>query len=96
MCSRIRTHVQAYTKQDGITYGSPDYIVEVEVDEVTICRYARGDAEKPISWLGYVGMIERGVPSSLKLVQLPIRNTVLRAPGPGPLTIADWLPMARK
>eukprot|EP00971_Amphidinium_carterae_P146785 2909036-Amphidinium_carterae.1 len=41
-------------------------------------------------------MIERGGPSSLKLVQLQIRNTVLRAPGPGPLAIQDWLAVARK
>eukprot|EP00971_Amphidinium_carterae_P254534 5053232-Amphidinium_carterae.1 len=77
MCTRIRNHVQTYTfaKQDGITYGSPDFLVEVEVDEVTICRYASDDPAKPVSWVGYVGMVQRGVPSSLKLAQLPVRNT---------------------
>eukprot|EP00971_Amphidinium_carterae_P062153 1230502-Amphidinium_carterae.1 len=52
--------------------------------------------DTPVSWVSYIGLVERGVPSSLRLIQLPVRSTVLRAPGPGPITKQLWLPIARK
>eukprot|EP00971_Amphidinium_carterae_P204280 4053586-Amphidinium_carterae.1 len=83
-------------KQDEITYGAKDRLVEVEVDEATLSRYGNGHKDKPLSWISYVGMVERGNPASLELIQLPVRPTVLRSPGPGPITKALWLPIARK
>eukprot|EP00971_Amphidinium_carterae_P226173 4486330-Amphidinium_carterae.3 len=58
----------------------------MEVDEVSVCSYPSGDDEKPMNWVGYLGMVEWGVPSSLKLVQLTVCNTVMWAPAARPRT----------
>eukprot|EP00971_Amphidinium_carterae_P258501 5130661-Amphidinium_carterae.1 len=51
MAHRVRTHLREYVhiKQKGIVFGSPDYVDEIEVDEVTVSRYPSGDAAKPIA-----------------------------------------------
>eukprot|EP00971_Amphidinium_carterae_P245048 4865295-Amphidinium_carterae.6 len=72
------------------------HIVHVEVDEVTIRSYASGLKDKPVNRISYIGIVEKGRPSSLRLIQMPVRSTVMRAPGPGPITKELWLPIARK
>eukprot|EP00971_Amphidinium_carterae_P348630 6490599-Amphidinium_carterae.1 len=95
--SRVRYHVQAYVtqRQKTIKYGEPGKVVEIEADEVTICRFDSGCADAPISWIGYVGIVARGRPRSLRLHRLPVRNTDIRSPGPGPITVQQWLPLTR-
>ena len=46
--------------------------------------------DKPLSWISYIGMIQRGLPDSLKLYALPIKQTTRRAPGPGPIDSPTW------
>ena len=43
-----------------------------------------------------MGLVKRGDPRSLKLIQIPIRMTKARAPGPGPITLNIWRPLAKK
>ena len=70
--------------------------MDVEVDEVTLCKFDSGDASKPVSWVGYIGMMQRGVPQSLVLHQLPVKMTSRRAPGPGPIDMPTWQEIAEK
>eukprot|EP00971_Amphidinium_carterae_P263448 5226718-Amphidinium_carterae.1 len=97
-CGRLRSRIQRYVfmQQETITYGAAGRVVEVEADDVTISRYPNGDCDKPMSWVSYVGMVERGNPALPKLIELQIRTTVLRAIGPGPITLDLWRPIARK
>eukprot|EP00971_Amphidinium_carterae_P000519 10673-Amphidinium_carterae.1 len=77
MAKRFRTHVRQYAhiKQRDIVYGSSGCIEEVEVDEVTFSRYASGDPSAPVAWIGYIGMVARGKPETLKLLAMPVRHT---------------------
>eukprot|EP00971_Amphidinium_carterae_P328022 6459699-Amphidinium_carterae.2 len=95
---RLRNRLQdfIFVKQETFVYGSPTELVRAEVDEVTVCKWYNGQKDYPVSWISYVGLVQRGVPTSLKLIQLPIRTTVARAPGPGSITKDLWLPIARK
>eukprot|EP00971_Amphidinium_carterae_P054586 1075445-Amphidinium_carterae.1 len=97
IADRVRTHIREYVhiKQREIVYGNPDTVEEIEVDEVTVSRYASGDPSKPIAWVGYIGLVARGRPDTLRLIEMPRRCTVLRAPGPGPITIAIWKPLTK-
>ena len=69
-------------QQHKISFG-PGY-VDVEVDEVTLCKYEVADPKKPIAWISYIGMMQRGRPDSLALHQLPTKTTSRKSPGPGP------------
>ena len=80
--------------QDKVDYFAGDEVPEIEVDECTFSKMDSGDVNKPVAWSGYIGIIRRGFPQTLKLIALPIRNTSERAPGPGPITKAMWTPIA--
>eukprot|EP00971_Amphidinium_carterae_P075927 1500105-Amphidinium_carterae.1 len=90
-------HVLAYVmqRQKAIKYGEPGKVVEIEADEVTICRFNSSCPAAPISWIGYVGIVARCKPRSLRLHQLPIRKTNIKSPSPGPTTVQQWLPLTR-
>ena len=60
------------------------------MDEVTLCKYETDDPKKPIAWISYIGMMQRGVPSSLVLHQLPTKSTTRKSPGPGPIDMKTW------
>ena len=51
---------------------------------------------KKMQWDNWLGLMQRGVHSSLILVRLPSRMSSVRAPGPGPLTKDMWRPIAQK
>eukprot|EP00971_Amphidinium_carterae_P179884 3567943-Amphidinium_carterae.1 len=75
-------------KQATIIYGADDdgVVPQVEVDEVAIARFPnKGHPTHPVTWASYVGFVARGRPESLRLVKLPLRSTVARAPRPGPI-----------
>ena len=91
--AKLRSHISSWVhkEQSHINFFAGGGIPEIEIDECTFTKFASGDKHKPIAWLGYVGLIRRGDPSSLKLIALPPRNTDERAPGPGPITKALWV-----
>ena len=70
--------------------------MDVEADECTLGKFPSGDPEHPVAWISYVGLVKRGEPGSLKLIQMPIRKSKERAPGPGPITLQLWRPLAKK
>ena len=93
----IESHVER--KQTDISFGSGDQDQwrEVEADEVTVGK--RADAEAPetrVTWDNFLGLVERGRPDSLVLVELPARSTSKRSPGPGPITKQVWKPLAER
>ena len=94
MHSRLREHLCRHVeaKQESFQYG-PGYI-DVEVDEVTLCKFPSGDARKPVAWISYLGMVQRGHPASLKLIPMPIKHTSAKAPGPGPIDLPTWQKIA--
>ena len=49
-----------------------------------------------LEWASYLGMIARGKPESLILIKLPVKKTSKRAPGPGPLRLGTWKPIAER
>ena len=49
-----------------------------------------------MQWDNWLGLMQRGVHSSLISVRLPSRMSSVRAPGPGPLTQDMWRPIAQK
>ena len=65
---------------------------DVEVDEVTLAKYAHSPGK--IVWANFVGIMARGMPETLVILPLPDRVTSDRAPGPGPIRLSDWRPIA--
>ena len=47
-------------------------------------------------WEQWSGTVERGRPETLVLARLPKEATSLRAPGPGPISLAEWKPLCAK
>ena len=70
--------------------------MDIEADECTVTKFNSNDRDNPMAWISYVGMVKRGDPGSLKLIKLPIRKTKARAPGPGPITLKLWRPIAKQ
>ena len=95
---RFREHIAKYveSKQADITFALPDTWVDVEADEVTLGKRAASPLGRRVEWIQFLGLMRRGSPETLVLVQLPPRKTGLRAPGPGPLRQQDWLPIANQ
>ena len=95
---KVRTHLVSYVtrKQDEVLLSDEGFWTDVEVDEVTLSKMDDGSENKPISWVQYLGIIRRGHPATLILVPLPIRSTVRRAPGPGPILRSVWEEIAGK
>ena len=96
--ARIRTHITTWVKetQSEIRFTDDKNIPEVEVDECTVAKFPSGNRRAPMSWIGYIGLVRRGFPSSLVLEALPVKNTAARAPGPGPISSAVWQPIASR
>ena len=97
MLLAIRLHISNYIvhQQEYIEYGRcGNHWPDVEVDEMTIGKWAAKDDK--IGWHNYVGLVQRGRPESLVIYRLPDRITQKRAPGPGPIRLSDWKPIARK
>ena len=65
---------------------------DVEVDEVTLAKYAHSPGK--IVWANFIGIMARGMPETLVILPLPDRVTSDRAPGPGPIRLSDWRPIA--
>ena len=74
----------------GINRHWPD----VEVDEATFGKIKLND--NAVTWNNYIGLIHRGVPSSLVILKLPSRTTSAKSPGPGPLLLKHWVPIAER
>ena len=51
--------------------------------------------ETPIVWEQWCGVIQRGHPNTLILFRLDPRLTAERAPGPGPIRLAEWTDFAQ-
>ena len=93
----LRNHIaeNMMLQQDNIEFSCegarwPD----IEVDEMTLGKWAV--TNECIGWHNYIGLIERGRPTSLIIHRLPNRYTGSRAPCPGPLMLKDWTPIAQK
>ena len=82
---RIRAHIANWVRaeQDKIVYFDGPEVPEIEVDECTFSKRQTLDREKPISWQGYVGIIRRGYPRSLKLIALGMAAAALQRGGWG-------------
>ena len=89
---KVRQHLRDYViaKQEEIVLNDSTSWVDIEVDEVTISKYHTKSKTQPVAWVQYLGIIRRGHPESLILVPMPVRQTGLRAPGPGPLLLKVW------
>ena len=75
---------------------------DVEVDEVDVSGNAvRTDDGSPappdadVVWEQWGGIIQRGAPESLTLFRLDPKLTAKRSPGPGPIRLTDWAPLAK-
>ena len=96
-CFKLKTFIadKVTAKQDTITYVPDDHNwPEVEVDEVTLSKNLI--KKKQVRWGNYIGMVRRGLPTSLWIQRLPDRTTGIRSLGPGPLRLADWDAIATK
>ena len=82
------------SEQQNITYGTTtaDW-PEIEVDEVTL---QKRNVKDKIKWSNYIGMIQRGLPSSLWIERLPDRFSSLKSPGPGPIQSKVWNEIAKQ
>ena len=96
LVSRFRDHIvhHVHEKQNNMDYGLLPEWADVEVDEVTLAKYPTGNDE--LTWANYIGLVARGFPQSLIIIRLPDRVTKSDAPGPGPIRLQDWKPVARK
>eukprot|EP00971_Amphidinium_carterae_P069419 1373460-Amphidinium_carterae.1 len=74
--------------QEGIKFNATKSWVDVEADEVILRKTSVGDNK--VQWLSYLGLVKRGCPSSLVLIELEHRVTKKRSPGPGPLRSSEW------
>lgn len=82
-------------EEKHIVYGTNkgDTWMDVEADEVDLGKGLEEDDEgkgKVVRWEQWCGIVERGRPSSLRLVRLNPPTTKTRAPGPGPIRKYDW------
>ena len=95
---KIRLHLASYVtlKQDEVLLSDDGFWSDVEVDEVTLTKMDDGSDKKPMSWVQYLGIVRPGHPATLILVPLPVRTTVRRAPGPGPILKSVWQEIANK
>ena len=77
---------------------------DVEADEVDVggnfAQMVRervdGEPEGKVKWEQWGGLVQRGEPWSLLLTRLNPVHTHPRAPGPGPVKLTDWEPLARQ
>ena len=61
------------------------------------CLYhSPGDSEEEVEWEQWQGLVERGDQKTLVLTRTNPKRTGQRAPGPGPIKKADWLPIAKR
>eukprot|EP00971_Amphidinium_carterae_P030494 599795-Amphidinium_carterae.1 len=81
------------TVQESMTLGGKRVWTEVEVDECTFAKHRASDGDA-VEWLQYIGLMEKGRPETLLLIQLPLRKTRPRPPGPGPLWKTDFKTIA--
>ena len=82
-----------------IEFSSSAPWLDLEADEVDIGRNEEdepSDANKPIAWEQWGGIVERGRRGSLILFRLDPKLAKKRAPGPGPIRKRDWVPLAKK
>jgi len=98
-------HDKAIEAQSKVIFGAPSSLKkrmwdDVECDEVQLRRKqikVQGSNRDRMSWPGnWWGSIQRGIRKTLVLEELPARTTTLRAPGPGPITKAEWLRLGNK
>eukprot|EP00971_Amphidinium_carterae_P008174 161534-Amphidinium_carterae.1 len=92
---RLRAHVAKYVEsvQGNIPIGETP-LEEWEVDECTISHFMVKSPTRPKGWSAYVGLVRRGLPSSLLVYPMTVRYTRSRSPGPGPITKKEWASIA--
>lgn len=83
-------------EESGIVFGSRGHWPDVEADEVTVAKRKNPTMDDGVVWDQFLGLQERGHPDTLVVVPLPQRCTSSRSPGPGPLLLRDWKPIADK
>ena len=69
---------------------------DVEADEVDLGKQPDPKDDTTALWEQWAGIVERGRPDSLVLFKTHPKKTKFRSPGPGPITKADWTPVATK
>ena len=82
-------HVQFI--EPTITFGGS--YEDAEADEVHLGRRVisgRGDGK--VEWEKWGGVLQRGGPSKSIISRLNPGITTKRAPGPGPITLDEWIP----
>ncbi|CAE7762192.1 unnamed protein product [Symbiodinium sp. CCMP2592] len=90
-------HVQA-----GMVFGGrKNAWQDVEVDETSFDKklVPMDEIEGPernMKWEQWVGMVQRGKPTSLVLLRLSSKLTKKRSPGPGPIRKDEWRTIADK
>ena len=71
--------------------------VDIGADEVTFnsagLKNFADDAEKPVVWKQWCGLIERGRPETLLHHRLTCKMSAKRAPGPGAIRKVEWQPL---
>eukprot|EP00971_Amphidinium_carterae_P213293 4233124-Amphidinium_carterae.1 len=85
--TKLATNVRS--AQKGIIFNDTDEWVDCEADEVTVRK--RHTTGNRTIWTEYLGIVRRGYPNTLVLLELESRETKRRAPGPGPLRKEEWL-----
>ena len=96
--AKFRSHIRKFVDehQNQIKFHIPGEWVDVEADEVTLGKRALTSSGRIVKWIQYIGLMRRGSPETLVLLQLPPRRTTSKAPGPGPLLKSVWSPIAEK
>ena len=93
----LKSHIATYVveRQKEMVFGGINrHWPDVEVDEATFGKIKLND--NAVTWNNYIGLIHRGVPSSLVILKLPSRTTSAKSPGPGPLLLKHWVPIAER
>lgn len=80
-------------KEKSICFGDGQKWADIEADEATFDRKV---VNQQVEWEQWLGIVQRGQPSTLVLHRLKPLPAKLRAPGPGAVRKVEWQPLAKK
>ncbi|CAE7765783.1 unnamed protein product [Symbiodinium necroappetens] len=90
-------HVQSTMSFGGRNNAWQDVEVDEAVFDKTLIPIEQAECpSKTVEWEQWVGLVQRGKPTSLILLRLSPKPTNKRSPGPGPIRKNEWRKIADK